>query len=455
MLKRSKTKFFLFFIFLIFLLLLYLAFVYFIHKPDFQLSSKDTISYSGFKATIDSTNVKINSIQISGSKDGAELIDIYANDQILDSGNEIKIKIEFKSDSQIVKMIRGDNLDHFYLHYSIGYENKFFTSFIKGKIELKIDFEPPSISNVNSDKYVYLGGIGFVTYDTSLDTLKSYVDAGSGNMFNPISVVGDNKISNLVFFSCFNIPCKNNKIIIKAEDKAGNAIFVSTTMKTIINKKWNISYIKIDNNFLLNKYNEVMKNNLETVGIKEFKELNIEERKKNDLLLSLQTSKITNKKLFDSKFLQMRNSQVFSKFSEKRIYYIDDVDKPVDSKYHFGIDLATTANANVYASNTGKVSYVNSNGVGIYGKVTIIDHGLGFYSLYSHLSDISVKVGDEVDKRTLIGKTGQTGYAYGDHLHFSTYIQGVPFDPIELWDKNYINLKIISIYNQFIAEATQ
>ena len=181
----------------------------------------------------------------------------------------------------------------------------------------------------------------------------------------------------------------------------------------------------------------------------------IEERKKNDLLLSLQTSKITNKKLFDSKFLQMRNSQVFSKFSEKRIYYIDDVDKPVDSKYHFGIDLATTANANVYASNTGKVSYVNSNGVGIYGKVTIIDHGLGFYSLYSHLSDISVKVGDEVDKRTLIGKTGQTGYAYGDHLHFSTYIQGVPFDPLELWDKNYINLKIISIYNQFIAEATQ
>jgi len=399
--------------------------------------------------------VTVNSIEISGSKDDGELINIYKNDEFLDSSNKIKIKIKFAPDSPVVKMIRNDNLDYFYLHYSIKYENKFFDSFVKNKIKLKIDFDPPSIFNVDSDAYTYLGGIGFVIYDTSLDASRSYVDTGIGRMFYPLSVTKKDKISNLVFFTCFNTPCKNKKITIKAEDKSGNVISVKTKMKTIMNKEWPVSNIRIDNIFLLNKYNEIRKNNLTSVGVKEFKELNIEERKKNNSFIAAQTSKITNKKLFNGEFLQMQNSKVFSRFSEKRIYYLDDMEKPVDSKYHFGIDLATTEKADIYASNTGSVSYVNDDGVGIYGKLVIIDHGLGFYSLYSHLSAISVKVGEKVNKKTVIGKTGQTGYAHGDHLHFGVYIQGVPFDPIELFDKNYINLKIINIYNQFIARTGQ
>ena len=453
--KRNKAKFYLFFLFVVFLSISYVAFVYFLHRPEFELFSKDRISYSGFRATIDSTNVTVNSIQISGSKDDGELINIYKNDEFLDSSNKIKIKIKFAPDSPVVKMIRNDNLDYFYLHYSIKYENKFFDSFVKNKIKLKIDFDPPSIFNVHSDAYTYLGGIGFVIYDTSLDASKSYVDTGIGRMFYPRSVTKKDKISNLVFFTCFNAPCKNKKITIKAEDKSGNIISVKTKMKTIINKEWTVSNIEIDNIFLLNKYNEIKKDNLTSVGVKEFKELNIEERKKNDSFIATQTSKITNKKLFNGEFLQMRNSKVFSRFSEKRIYYLDDMEKPVDSKYHFGIDLATTEKADIYASNTGSVSYVNDDGVGIYGKLGIIDHGLGFYSLYSHLSAISVKVGEKVNKRTVIGKTGQTGYALGDHLHFGVYIQGTPFDPIELFDKNYINLKIINIYNEFIARTGQ
>ncbi len=91
--KRNKAKFYLFFLFVVFLSISYVAFVYFVHRPGFELFSKDMISYSGFRATIDSTNVTVNSIQISGSKDGGELINIYENDEFLDSGNKIKIKI--------------------------------------------------------------------------------------------------------------------------------------------------------------------------------------------------------------------------------------------------------------------------------------------------------------------------------------------------------------------------
>ena len=92
--KRNKAKFYLFFLFVVFLSISYVAFVYFLHRPEFELFSKDRISYSGFRATIDSTNVTVNSIQISGSKDDGELINIYENHEFLDSSNKIKIKIK-------------------------------------------------------------------------------------------------------------------------------------------------------------------------------------------------------------------------------------------------------------------------------------------------------------------------------------------------------------------------
>ena len=116
------------------------------------------------------------------------------------------------------------------------------------------------------------------------------------------------------------------------------------------------------------------------------------------------------------------------------------------STYHWGYDLASIENANIYSSSDGVVSYLNNGGLGIYGKTILIDHGLGFYTLYSHLSEISVGVGDKVDNNTIIGRSGQTGLAYGDHLHFGTYIQGVPYDSNEIWDYKYFNQKELNFY---------
>ena len=148
-------------------------------------------------------------------------------------------------------MIRSENIDHFYLHYSISYKNSFFTSFIKDEIKLKIDFDPPKISNIRSDGYIYQGGIGYVLYDTSVDAIKSYVDTGVGKMFYPISILKDEKISNLVFFTCSNLPCKNNKIIVVAEDRSGNKVSLSKKINTLSKKAWPTSDIKI--NFSLSK----------------------------------------------------------------------------------------------------------------------------------------------------------------------------------------------------------
>ena len=77
--------------------------------------------------------------------------------------------------------------------------------------------------------------------------------------------------------------------------------------------------------------------------------------------------------------------------------------------------------------------------LGIYGNTVILDHGLGLFTLYSHLSSIDVKPGDAVTKRQALGKTGETGLAAGDHLHFGVYLDGVAVLPVEWWDQKWID----------------
>jgi murein DD-endopeptidase MepM/ murein hydrolase activator NlpD len=68
----------------------------------------------------------------------------------------------------------------------------------------------------------------------------------------------------------------------------------------------------------------------------------------------------------------------------------------------------------------------------------ILDHGLGLFSLYGHLSSISVAVGQQVQRGDSIGRTGETGLAAGDHLHFSIMVDGVHVDPVEWWDPKWV-----------------
>ena len=74
------------------------------------------------------------------------------------------------------------------------------------------------------------------------------------------------------------------------------------------------------------------------------------------------------------------------------------------------------------AANAGKV--LHASWLGIYGNCVILDHGMGVQSLYGHLSSFDVKVGDPVTKGQTIGRSGMTGLAGGDHLHFTMLVRG-------------------------------
>jgi murein DD-endopeptidase MepM/ murein hydrolase activator NlpD len=114
--------------------------------------------------------------------------------------------------------------------------------------------------------------------------------------------------------------------------------------------------------------------------------------------------------------------------------------KVVDTQDHLGFDLAVTKHYPVEAANHGMVLFAGY--LGIYGNTIILDHGYGLLSLYAHLSSIEVKVGDAVTMGQPIGKSGTTGLAGGDHLHFSLILHGQQVNPTEWWDPFWVKTRI-------------
>ena len=103
------------------------------------------------------------------------------------------------------------------------------------------------------------------------------------------------------------------------------------------------------------------------------------------------------------------------------------------------------------AANNGTV--LNASWLGIYGNCIILDHGMGVQSLYAHLSSFDSKVGDTVEKDQVIARSGMTGLAGGDHLHFTVLVQGHPVTPVEWWDAHWIADRIVRKLREAAAPA--
>lgn len=95
---------------------------------------------------------------------------------------------------------------------------------------------------------------------------------------------------------------------------------------------------------------------------------------------------------------------------------------------HMGVDLAASEKTKIYAVNNGKV--VATLNLENYGKTIIVDHGLNIFSMYLHLDDFKVSVGQIVKQGQMIGLSGDTGYVTAPHLHFSMRVNGARIDPL-------------------------
>ena len=299
-----------------------------------------------------------------------------------------------------------------------------------------IDITPPTLELIADDRYVNFGGVGMVVYKPSSDTVKTGVKIG--NYFfpgykNQIKAHPDHYIA--FFAHPYNVAA-NEKASLVASDKAGN----TREMKLVYelkNVKYKKSTLAISDDFIQAKVAPLLhdvgarQGNLKDIFIKVNKDL----RKENEDKIKSITEKSTPSILWQGAFSQLSNSKVEANFADARTYTYKD--EAIDNAYHLGYDLSVTKHSPAEAANSGIVAFVGD--LGIYGNTVIIDHGLGLFTLYSHLSSVDAKVGDQIRQKQIIGKTGETGLAAGDHLHFGVYLHGVPILPVEWWDQKWIN----------------
>ena len=333
--------------------------------------------------------------------------------------------------------------------------------FFKGNVSvldknLTIDLTPPTLELVADDRYVNFGGVGAIVYKASADTATSGVKIGDS--FFP-GFPGQIKDRPDHFFALFAHPynaAPDARPTLVATDKAGN----TREMKLVYelkNVRYKKSTLPLSDSFLQNKVAPLLADAATRQGTPKdvFVAVNKRLRKENEDRITAITTKATPSMLWKDAFAQLSNSKVEANFADQRTYTYNG--ETIDTAYHLGYDLSVTKHYPVEASNSGVVALAGD--LGIYGNAVIIDHGLGLFSLYGHLSSIDVKAGDSVTQRQILGKTGETGLAAGDHLHFGIYLNGVAVLPVEWWDQKWIDEnitpKLEGHTGQEIAEAQQ
>lgn len=303
-----------------------------------------------------------------------------------------------------------------------------------------VDLTPPTIELIRGDRYINFGGSGLVLYRTSSDSIKSGVRIGK-YFFPGYKGRFEDPNTHMVFFAHpYDVPPKEKPTLVST-DAAENPkqIPISYTLKNVRKKKRTIritdSYIKRKIAPLLND-GSIQQGNLESAFVKVNRHL----RNENESTIRKACQKSVNRMLWNEAFHQLSNSKVEANFADHRSYVYKG--KTIDHAFHLGYDLAVTKNYPVEAANNGVIVFTGD--LGIYGNTIIIDHGLGIFTMYSHLNSIAVKKGENVKRKQIIGRTGETGLAIGDHLHYATLIHGVPVLPLEWWDSKWLKDNILS-----------
>jgi len=300
---------------------------------------------------------------------------------------------------------------------------------------ISIDVTPPTIELVADDRYIDFGGVGAIVYKASADTAKTGIEAGSHWFPGFRGVVRGHPDEYFALFAHAYDVQPTERATIVATDKAGNTQRMRLPYE-LKNVKYKKSTIAVSDSFFQNKVVPLLTDLSKRNGsVKEvFVAVDHDVRKQNEDKIAEVTSKATPKPLWDGAFHQLSNSKVEANFADQRTYTYKG--EPIDTAFHLGYDLSVTKHYPIEAANSGVVAFTGF--LGLYGNAILIDHGLGLYTLYGHCSQIDVKPGERIEKNQIIGKTGETGFAGGDHLHFGVYLDGVAVLPVEWWDAKWI-----------------
>lgn len=294
----------------------------------------------------------------------------------------------------------------------------------------------PALQIRSSHHYVSQGGSGVVVYRVGDTALRDGVRVGE-TWFPGYPLPGGEAG---LRFALFAVPFDlvgPTEIRLEAEDVVENRALLSF-VDEFFSKSFRSDVIEITDEFMERVVPAIMAATPEMPDqgdlLANYLWINGELRRRNAVSLRELAATSSREFLWTRPFVPMSKGQVMSAFADRRTYRYQG--REVDRQDHLGFDLASVRQAEIQAANRGTV--VLADYLGIYGTTVVIDHGFGLMSLYGHLSSLAVRSQDKVEQGQTIGRSGQTGLAGGDHLHFTLLIQGHPVNPVEWWDGAWI-----------------
>ncbi len=314
--------------------------------------------------------------------------------------------------------------------------------------DVEVRLTPPQVAVLSTHHFVNHGGSEMVVYRVTPADVESGIRVGDvsyhGYQASSAGVTGADAGLKVGFFALMWDQDLAAPVRVWARDAAGNEAMSSVEVK-VFPKPFRKSRIDVDDAFLAKVVPPIL---AATPSLKvadpanlleSYLTINRDLRKENARTIVALADKSAPDRLWQGPFKQLINSAVQSSFADQRTYVYQGRD--VDQQVHLGFDLASTAHAPVQASNAGRIVFAEF--LGIYGNCVIVDHGLGLQSLYAHLSSIGVKVGDTVTQGQELGKSGTTGLAGGDHLHFTMLLGGRAITPVDWWSEQWVQDRVL------------
>ncbi len=309
------------------------------------------------------------------------------------------------------------------------------------RFEVRIDTRPPRVEPLGPQAAVAPGGSGVAVYRLSEPCPQSGVRVGEEFFPGRGGLFPEDPLVHAALFALPHETSAAPALSLEARDEAGNRTQVP--LPAFFHKRsFRRDAIPVSEAFLrqvLAEFERSLPPGLAGNPKEAFLWVNRDLRRENHRALTELTRTVRPEILWEGAFLRLPNAAPRAGFADRRTYLYEG--RPIDEQDHLGVDLASTAQAPVPAANSGVVAFVGP--LGIYGQTVLVDHGLGLFSMYGHLSAVDVSAGERVTRGQPLGRTGSTGLAAGDHLHFSLIVHHRFVDPVEWWDPHWIQERVL------------
>jgi murein DD-endopeptidase MepM/ murein hydrolase activator NlpD len=314
--------------------------------------------------------------------------------------------------------------------------------------EIEVRLTPPQVGAASQFHYINHGGTEMVVYRVSPADAASGVRVGEheypGFPATGAGVTTTDPGLRVAFFALLWNQDVNTPITLFARDSIGNESAANFDHR-VFAKSFRSSRIDVSDDFLQRVVPPILQSSPDfrvdnpANLLESYLRINRDMRVENNAQIKALAAETAPEILWEGAFKQLINTAVESGFADQRTYVHNG--QEIDEQVHLGFDLASTTAAPVLAANRGRV--IHASWLGIYGNCVILDHGMGLQSLYAHLSQIAVNVGDSVTTDQQLGRSGSTGLAGGDHLHFTMLLNGNAVTPVDWWSAQWVEDRVM------------